>query len=598
MSTLRYVLEKSWAQYLVLFLLVGTAIYYWGWIFDFGYEFDWSVLFTFNDTYGEYLGLNLLKGLKVTIIISLISAGIALGLGTVFGLGRLSSFKPFYLFSTWYVEFFRNTPLLVQLFFWYFALPKALPEAARNFVFSLDYEFWSATLGLAIYTSSFMAEVIRAGVQSIPKGLLEAAYSSGLTYFQALRTVILPLAFRAIIPPLGSEFLNNMKNSSLAMVVGVAELTWQSQQIESLTFRGFEATTGATVLYLGLSLAISGLLNMINTRLRIEDVHKKGGLTYHLTGALFWPFTQIWKLGILPVCKLCAPPADSLRMSPGRRMWETAKKSLFQAMAWLAKGGFVLVFLYILYKIGQGLMSFHWDVVWENLDTLLIWRFPQSGGGEENFMWGLGGLSFSILMAVIAISISFFIGLIVGLGRMSKNRILRLPCMVYIEVIRGNPLIIVIFWVYFFLPIFIKTYLNVFWSATIALTIFTGAYIAEIVRGGIQNIPPGQFEAAYGTGLGYWSTMRHIVLPQALKQMIPAIVGQFIAIFKDTSLAFVIGVLELTFVAQGLNNRLMIYPFEIYTSVAALYFICCYSMSLMARRLENKLTPASARMQM
>ena len=92
--------------------------------------------------------------------------------------------------------------------------------------------------------------------------------------------------------------------------------------------------------------------------------------------------------------------------------------------------------------------------------------------------------------------------------------------------------------------------------------------------------------------------MTSIILPQALKQMIPAIVGQFIAIFKDTSLAFVIGVLELTFVAQGLNNRLMVHPFEIYTTVAALYFVFCYSLSLVARRLERKLTPESARISM
>ena len=156
----------------------------------------------------------------------------------------------------------------------------------------------------------------------------------------------------------------------------------------------------------------------------------------------------------------------------------------------------------------------------------------------------------------------------------------------------------VIFWVYFFLPIFIKTYLNVFWSAIIAMTLFTGAYLAEIVRGGIQNIPRGQVEAAMSTGLGYYRTMRHIILPQALKQMIPAIVGQFISIFKDTSLAYVIGVLELTFVAQGLNNRLMVYPFEIYTTVAFLYFVCCYSMSIVANRLERKLSPERVRLRM
>jgi polar amino acid transport system permease protein len=170
--------------------------------------------------------------------------------------------------------------------------------------------------------------------------------------------------------------------------------------------------------------------------------------------------------------------------------------------------------------------------------------------------------------------------------------------MAYIEVIRGTPLIMVIFWVYFFLPIFTKAYINVFWSATIALTIFTGAYLAEIVRGGIQNIPAGQFEAAASTGLSYSQTMRKIILPQALKQMIPAIVGQFIAIFKDTSLAYVIGVMELTFVAQGINNRLMIYPFEIYTTVAVLYFLCCYSMSMLANRLEKRLDTGGFRLNM
>ena len=130
------------------------------------------------------------------------------------------------------------------------------------------------------------------------------------------------------------------------------------------------------------------------------------------------------------------------------------------------------------------------------------------------------------------------------------------------------------------------------------MRIVAGAYLAEIVRCGIQNVPRGQQEAAMSTGLGYYRTMRHIVLPQARKQMIPAIVGQFIAIFKDTSLAYVIGVLELTFVAQGLNERLMIYPFEIYITIAFLYFVCCYSMSRVAGRLERRLNPERVRLRM
>ena len=591
----RSFLKTAAGQYSILLVILAGMIYYWGFVFDFGYQFQWDVLYTKNETYGMVFGWKLLEGMKMTIHISLISSAIALGLGIFFGLGRISSFKPYYTVSTIFVEFFRNTPLLIQLFFWYFALPMGLPEAWREFIFEHNFEFWSATIGLSVYTASFMAEVIRAGIQSIPRGLLEAAYSSGLTYTQALRTIILPLAFRAIIPPLGSEFLNNMKNSSLAMVVGVAELCWQAQQLESLTFRGFEATTAASALYLTLSLAISWILNLVNSRLRIPDNHTTFGWDYHLAGALFLPFQWLWKILAVPFA-LFRKNGNQLHYTRAGLIRKQILDITLKAMILATKASFVAGIGLLLFKCAQGLYAFNWQVVADNLGTLLIWRFPN--GDPNEVLWGLGGFSYSILMAVIAISVSFFIGLVVGLGRMSENRIFRIPCLLYIEIIRGNPLILVIFWVYFFLPIFTGAYLDVFWSATIALTIFTGAYLAEIVRGGIQNIPRGQFEAAYGTGLGYYHTMTSIILPQALKQMIPAIVGQFIAIFKDTSLAFVIGVLELTFVAQGLNNRLMVHPFEIYTTVAALYFVFCYSLSLVARRLERKLTPESARISM
>ncbi|KUJ96293.1 MAG: Polar amino acid ABC transporter, inner membrane subunit [Desulfonauticus sp. 38_4375] len=590
----RYILERNWLQNVLLLSVLVSLVYYWGFVFDFGYKFDWSVLYTVNETYGENLGYYLIRGLKLTVEISLISSGLALLLGIIFGLGRLSSFKPYYYFSTVYVEFFRNTPLLVQLFFWYFALPQALPEAWREFLFSQNYEFISATLGLSIYTGSFMAEVIRAGIQSIPKGLLEAAYSSGLSYFQVLRKIILPLAFRSIIPPLGSEFLNNMKNSSLAMVVGVPELCWQSQQIESLTFRGFEATTAATFIYLSLSLSIAGILNLVNAKLQLVPKEDKNW-THILADIVFSPFSFILELSSW-IGKLFQRKENKLELTGLSLFTHRLLVALNKIIVLVLKVSFVSALIFLIYKALSGIINLNWKVVVDNFRYLLIWRFPSKEPGD--FFWGLGGLAFSVIMSVIAISVSFFIGLVVGLGRTSKYRLFRIPSLLYIELIRGNPLIMVIFWVYFFVPIFTKTYINVFWSATIALTIFTGAYLAEIVRGGIQNIPKGQFEAAYSTGLTYFQTMRKIILPQALKQMIPAIVGQFIAIFKDTSLAYVIGVLELTFVAQSLNNRLMIYPFEIYTTVAMLYFICCYSMSIFANKLEKKLETDTFRLTM
>ncbi|MFV0423501.1 amino acid ABC transporter permease [Oleidesulfovibrio sp.] len=588
---LRYWLDKNWVQYTLLFTTLVFGIYYTGWVFDFGYQFEWSVLFTENETYKVHLGAEMLNGLVVTIKISLISSALALALGTALGLARLSAFKPLQISASAVVEFFRNTPLLVQLFFWYFAFPNMLPEAAREWMFEQNFEFWCAVCALGVYTGSFMAEVIRAGLQSIPKGLLEAAYSSGLNYFQVLTRIILPLAFRTIIPPLGSEFLNNMKNSSLAMVIGVAELTWQSQQVQSLTFRGFEATTAATVLYLSLSIIISFIMNGVNGKLRLDTMYGRSWAVMFIDTILL-PFSLLRRFVSRPVSyALNARRAGKkgTSLAPRVSAWRPILLKAKSVMVLTCKGTYLALLAGLFYACAMGLMSFDWNVITDNFMSLLIWRFPD--GSENEIFMGLGGLAASLLMATIAISVSFFIGLVVGLGRCAKNKIFRIPCLIYIEVIRGNPLIIVIFWIYFFLPVVFGAYFDVFWSATIALTVFTGAYLAEIVRAGVQNVPAGQVEAAYSTGLSYFQTMRKIVLPQALKQMIPAIVGQFIAIFKDTSLAFVIGVLELTFVAQGLDNRLMVHPFEIWTTVAMLYFVCCYAMSLYAARLERKLSP-------
>ncbi len=541
------------------------------------------------------MGEMLLHGLNLTVLISLYSAVIALTLGTLFGLARVSSFKPVYGFATVYVEFFRNTPLLVQLFFWNFALPAGLPEEVKLKLFELDFEFWVATLGLGIYTSSFMAEIIRAGIQSVPKGLLEASYSSGMTFNQSLRKIILPLAFREIIPPLGSEFLNNMKNSSLAMTVGVAEVCWSAQEVEALTYSGFEATAAATGIYLCLSLAIATFLNLVNAKLKI--VGNNGTSTLRKSAdLLFAPFVSVSNVISALFWNLGSAPLDSRTLSPTKAFWLKIRTTAWSLTVIAAKAAFVIFLLLLLYQTFKGIASFNFQVIRDNIMALLIWRFPK-GGSSEVFM-GLGGLSMSIIMAVICISLSFFIGLVVGIGRTSTNRAVKIPSLFYIELIRGNPLIMVIFWVYFFVPPMLKIQLDVFWSAVLAMTVFFGAYIAEIVRGGIENIPPGQVEAAKSTGLSYYQTMRRVILPQALKQMLPAIVGLFIAAFKDTSLAYIIGVMELTTAAYSINNRLMLYPFEIYTTIAVLYFVCCYCMSLYARRLERKLSPENVRLAM
>ena len=581
--------KKVWVQNLVLAALVGLVYSYFAYLFEFQYDFDWAV-FTTEGQYG-HMGLLMLKGLNTTLTITFYSAAIALFMGTVFGLARLSSFKPVYWFATCYVEFFRNTPLLIQLFFWNFALPYAFPEELRFKLFEMDFEFWCATIGCGIFTGAFMAEIIRAGIQSIPKGLLEASYSSGLTFTQTLRKIILPLAFREIIPPLGSEFLNNMKNTSLAMTIGVTELFWAMQEVLSLTYRTFESIIAATIIYLLLSLIIACIMNVINERLKIMSRDKITWLR-RVADLFFLPF-DILGQGLDYMAWYFRRSPDRKTVSPLTRLLKASARQFVLG----AKLLFVALLGYVLYLLVTALMGFNYEVIWNNLSALLIWRFPD--GDSTEFFFGLGGLAGSLLMATMSIAGSFVIGLIVGMGRTAESHAIRIPCTLYIELVRGVPLILVLFWFYQVILQFVfKLEIHAFWAGTIALTFFFGAYIAETVRGGIQNIPPGQVEAAKASGLTYFQTMRKIVLPQALKQMLPALVGMFIAAFKDTSLVYILGYMDLTRAAYAINNRIMVHPFEIYTTVLVLYFIFSYVMSLYAKRLERRLSPESVRIEM
>jgi polar amino acid transport system permease protein len=223
------------------------------------YQFDWQVV-----TSGKFAGW-LLSGLYTTLQLSAVSIFLAFSLGLIIATMRMSQVRPVRWFAHAYLEFFRNTPLLVQIFFWYFGSYKLLPQAVNDFLAQTNFEFTAAVIALTIYTSAFIAEDMRSGVRSIPKEQMEAARSFGFSYIQAMRYVILPQAVRIIIPPLINQFLNLTKNSSLAMTIGVAELTYQARQVESYTFRGYEAFTAATLLYLAISLLISGLVTLYST---------------------------------------------------------------------------------------------------------------------------------------------------------------------------------------------------------------------------------------------------------------------------------------------------------------------------------------------
>lgn len=229
------------------------------------YNWNWSILLQ-----EPYLGW-LISGVGWTVAVSTAAWVIAFLVGALVGIGRTIPNRAVSLVATAYVELFRNVPLLVQLFLWYFVVPELLPETWGMWVkreMPLP-EATTAVVGLGLYTASRVAEQVRAGIQSIPRGQSMAGYATGLTTAQLYRHILLPVGFRLVIPPLTSEFLTIFKNSSLALTIGVLELTAQSRQITEYTFQGFEAFTAATVIYILITMTVTAGMSVVERRSRM-----------------------------------------------------------------------------------------------------------------------------------------------------------------------------------------------------------------------------------------------------------------------------------------------------------------------------------------
>lgn len=231
------------------------------------YDFDWGVLW--RDPYGVWL----LKGLWLTLKIGFIAWIIALSLGILIGTLRVTPWRPMRFLASAYTELFRNIPFLVQLFFWYYAGPMIFGETiGRQINQIMGLNFYVAIFALGLYTASRVAEHMRAGFASISRDQYQAVLSTGMTQYQMYRHVIVPYALRIITPPLTTEFLTIFKNSSIAMTIGVAELTFMSYRIDAETFHGLEATTGAMLIYLILGLTVVRVMDILESKFRIPGM--------------------------------------------------------------------------------------------------------------------------------------------------------------------------------------------------------------------------------------------------------------------------------------------------------------------------------------
>ena len=233
----------------------------------FDYDFDWSVLW--RDPYG----IMLLKGLGMTIFLGITAWMIALAVGIAVGTLRITKYRLLRIIGTVYVEVFRNIPLLVQMFFWFYAGPMLFGETLSRQINRIDgLAIYVSILGLGLYTASRVAEHLRAGFASIGTDQYQAVLSTGMSQVQMYRYVIIPYALRLTIPPMTTEFLTVFKNTSIVMTIGVAELTFQSYQIDAETFHGLEATTGAMIIYLFLGITVVKFMGIIEKKYKIQGL--------------------------------------------------------------------------------------------------------------------------------------------------------------------------------------------------------------------------------------------------------------------------------------------------------------------------------------
>jgi glutamate/aspartate transport system permease protein len=244
------------------------------------YNWNWGILLSPEPGgTGSYLHY-LIVGLGWTLATALAAWVIALLLGSAIGTLRTTPNKWVVRLGNAYVEVFRNVPLIVQMFLWFFVVPELLPKGLGDWIKQVPPPWGSyipAVLCLGLFTSVRVAEQVKAGIMSLPRGQFMAGTATGLTRVQTYRYVVLPQAFRIILPPITSEFMNVIKNSSVALTIGLLELTGRARAMQEFSFRVFEAFTAATVIYLLTNLIVVLGMRALEKKVRVPGLIAAGG---------------------------------------------------------------------------------------------------------------------------------------------------------------------------------------------------------------------------------------------------------------------------------------------------------------------------------
>ena len=225
-------------------------------------------------------------------------------------------------------------------------------------------------------------------------------------------------------------------------------------------------------------------------------------------------------------------------------------------------------------------MTAVYEILRDNWLLLLIGQYPNGP---------LGGIACTLILSVLGIVLAFPLSVALALARLSPWRLLNWPATALVFVARGVPLLLIILWVYFLVPLLIGQNVSGFATMLVTLVLYEGAYLAEVVRAGVEALPKGQMEAARALGHSHLGAMRLVILPQALFNMLPSMLSQFVSTIKETTLGYVINVPELTFAASQINNQLLTKPFQVFFILAVVYFVVCWSLSWAAKWLEKRI---------
>jgi len=225
-------------------------------------------------------------------------------------------------------------------------------------------------------------------------------------------------------------------------------------------------------------------------------------------------------------------------------------------------------------------MNAVWEILRDNWLLLLIGQYPNGP---------LGGIACTLILSVLGIVLAFPLSVLLALARLAPWRLLSWPATALVYVARGVPLLMIILWVYFLVPLLIGHNVSGFVTMLCTLVLYEGAYLAEVVRAGIEALPKGQMEAARALGHSHLGAMRLVILPQALFNMLPSMLSQFVSTIKETTLGYVINVPELTFAANQINNQLLTKPFQVFFILAIIYYVVCWSLTRAATTLERRI---------